>query len=77
MEPDRERIIRVLENRSAGHAEPIALGRALLTLPLERLLERVNLVIRAGRAANAIGPAHIAEIILAGFFVLEPLGNLL
>ena len=71
-EPNPERVFRVLEYRSGDDREPIALGRALLTLPVKRaMLERVNLAVVAAWAADAFRPPLLGQERLAGFFGRE------
>jgi hypothetical protein len=60
LKPRAERVLSILENCPADHAESIALRRAFVTLPLKRLLENVDFLVSTPSAADAVGPARIA-----------------
>lgn len=69
--PSLERIVGILENRSRDNREAVAVLTAailILTKPVKRArLQGVNLLAIAARATNAIRPAQLHQILLAGF----------
>jgi hypothetical protein len=72
LKPNEQLIIRVLKNRPADDTKAIVL--TILTQPMER--PRVELVdggVAASRALNAIRPAAVSQVLLAGIFVRKEL----
>lgn len=75
LEPDRQGIVRVLENGLANDGEAIAVPSAALFAfadPMKRLaLQCVHFLVLATRALHAVGPAFLGEKLLARFFCRE------
>jgi hypothetical protein len=72
LEPDQQFVIRVLENGPCDDGEPIgAFARsALLAFPRPRArLARVNLIVAAARATDAVRPALRHQVRLARGFI--------
>jgi hypothetical protein len=72
-EPITQRFIRVLKNGASNVRKAITrIRRALIALPLVfHSPDRKDLWVAAARTMNAIGPAALHQIRLAGFFVRE------
>lgn len=78
LEPRLETNVRVLEDRSDQHREPIAaLGSAFGALPVERLVgDGINVRVPATGAVHAVMPAAPDQILLAGVIGREQLFKL-
>ncbi len=88
LEPRPKRTLGILEDRVCDHGESVTVflvaydrlasvrivaGLAALADPLERArFEFVHVLVAASRAAHAIGPAHLFEILLANIIAREP-----
>lgn len=70
LEPVAERLVCVLEHRSGDNAEPIAVWRAFLALPMPFPgREIVHGRVAATRAADALGPSTGLQIGLTGVLI--------
>src|ERR1051326_4598561 len=68
--PVAKRLVGVLEDRSYQDGEPIAVGIALLALPVPLARgEVIDLGIAATRAVDAVGPAPRLKVCPAGIFM--------
>ena len=69
LEPDQERVIRILENRARDEREAICVGATLVAFPSPRALSLIYLLVIAARATDSVRPAMLHQVALAGIFV--------
>jgi hypothetical protein len=72
LEPDVERVVGVLEDRSHQRREAVALLATLLALPRPGTGELMNLRVLTARACDAIRPAQLNQVAFAGVLGGEP-----